>query len=350
MNESNSSANSNETYYYGYYYGDSSSCYSYETSSRVASALGCLGVLTDVISIVVFSQKTMRKNTMNTYLLAKSASSLPLMISNALYPWFTSYSSYGLLFLELFFFYYICWIAQLSSIMLEVMAAFDRYVFISNNLIFYRKIDHRIIILVIFILSFAFHVYVFFILHVVEFSHDSSGGGEIVYVLITANDRFYFIFALINSLLRDVFLVAVLIIFNVLILVEMRRAMAKKRTISRSHSNQASYANSKADRAERNITIMVVFSGVTYVVCRIPDIINALPFELAFVASDCFIDISIALGILSYSNSLVFYVSFNSAFRETLLKLIKTLIGKIYRRKPSKSNSSKNITRTAHTL
>ena len=119
-------------------------CYDSSTSDFVNSGVAFLGAAANILNVLVFSQAEMRKNTMNVYLLAKSASDLYFLITVAFRPWTSCVNcslalSYGLQIFKLFYVYHAGYVAQISSMMLETIACFDRYVAISQYFIIYKK-------------------------------------------------------------------------------------------------------------------------------------------------------------------------------------------------------------------
>ena len=345
---------SNASYYSSYDY--SSLCYRWDTNNYVIAGLAILGVVTNTLNIIVFSQKNMMKNTMNVYLLAKSASDLYYMVGNALEPMSVCFNCFTMYLywyqtLSLIYRYYICSVAQLSSMMLDVMATLNRYVTISQNFSkFSKRIDHRLIILGIYLFGALFYIYKFFVFTVTEMRNDSVVKEYYLDYSDFGAKIGHQLFDSIHTVIRDGICVLAIIVLNILIMIQMRRAMATKKIIG-SHGNKASSSKIKARRAEQKITIMVILTGIKEAILHILLLVYYLPVpQFRDIAlDDCYQDTLFFLYILSYSVNFFFYIFFNNNYRETFTELWFTCLRKCGY-KPKSPTTTKGQTKFSNSI
>ena len=271
-------------------------CISGESFSILAECIGFAGFVLNVLNILVFSQERLRKRVMNIYLLAKSFSDAVALISQMISGLLKCTDcavnySYSFQLFNLIVPKYICYIALLSSIMFEVMATFDRYVIVYQNFNFYHKINYRIIIGFILVYCSTFYVYKFFTLALV--SSQDANGRQLYQVEKSEFGKSpgSSVLGAIHSIVRDGICVLLVVILNVLLLVKMKQLLSKKKLIIASLRAAGSKAISNADRAESNITIMVILTGLSAILAHSLELLYFLPIPSIFFITnfDCFV-------------------------------------------------------------
>ena len=298
----------------------SSLCISPSAANAVFTTVLVFGIVTNFLNILVFSQAAMRKVAMDRYLLAKSASDMVFLALGVFTPLINcdtcrSRYSWATQVFALVAFYYVICIVQLSSMMLEALACFDRYVAISQNLRFYHRIDYKVIMALIFVYCSGFYVYKFFVLEIAR-TFDSSG--VLLYIITYSNYGLEYgnaIFDSIHSIVRDGVCVLLIVVLNILMMVSMKRAMNRKKSMHGGKQERCA----KVNRAENRTTIMVMTTGAVVVFVHAIELIYFLPIpQIYFITnSNCFEVGKGFLYISSFGINFFFYFFFNNAFRQT---------------------------------
>ena len=302
------------------------SCYSYEVGNYIGVVLAAPGVVANIINIIVFSHESLRSAPINRFFLAKSCSDLYFMLVNILEPLTECsdcvvYYWYAFRVFEWIYRDYLNFIAQLSSMMLEVMVTFERYAILSTSFKIYKNTDRRIFIFVIFLFCALFYSYKFVALEVIEAT--DSFDQPIYYLNFNefGRTKWRFLLDSTHSSLRDGLCVVLIIIFNCFIIMNI------KQTIRNSHMNSQLNWRLKRDRAEHKVTVMVILTGISTVIAHSLQFLYFVPIpELRSVTtSDCYVDVMLILAVLSYEINFVFYLMFNKIYKKTFLDLFHKL-------------------------
>lgn len=216
---------------------------------------------------------------------------------------------------------YLSYIAKLASMFLESMATIDCFIYISRRFKFYHKINYIVVIVVIFSFCSLFYVFKFYQYFLATSWKNTTN--ETRYLLERRVSRDLDALVLVHSFLRDFVTVLIIILFNVLIVLTLHKAMTRKRVITH-------HATSK--RNEIRLALMVTLTGVIAVLGHFPLFYR----NFASVSSDCFSFVSNLFFHLSYSIGFFFYLYSDHLFKEQFFKLFK-ISWLIERRRKSKS-------------
>jgi hypothetical protein len=279
-------------------------------------ALFLVGILTNGICILIFSLiiiKKMRSN-MYKYLLVKSTIDFTITILKlinfidfpiSVYKW--CYGYFLLIFLSL-------------SIVFEIAATFDCYISINTklkccqtNLFFYLFSFCAVVVYFLVYLIFPFR----FVSKkematvnnntITHYSNEISSFGETFY-------KFHLGF--LDSLMRDFILFIIVVILNVMVLVSLIKATRRRRTLIPG-SNKILLTSSQ--RAERRKMLMILTTGINYMLGHLPFFIHYLLEEFFNKYLNCSFIFIVLFFHLSYVDGIVFYFLFNNIFRRILI-------------------------------
>ena len=218
--------------------------------------------------------------------------------------------------------------AQLISILCDVASCFDRYRLFTTKFRALNRISYKLVILVICMFSFAFYIYKIIGFKITRHITFVNNHTQIRYILNSSelipnniSDKNSKILEFIHSFIRDGVCVFAILLLNVLTLVEIRRAMFKKKNLIRQRSNESQNTKRtfKAQRAQIRLTLMV------FTVSTITLISHGLIFIYFFMMREnsCFQIISYISYELQYSTNFFVYLCFNLNFRRVFYNFFK---------------------------
>jgi hypothetical protein len=208
---------------------------------------------------------------------------------------------------------YIGFCVKLTSIFFELAASFDCVLFISQKLKAFRTKNACYIISVC-ITAFCGMFSIMNLLYGKIGSSFSKKYNSTIYTLIRpeiyTNEVARFWYYLFNSILRDILPLFLLMTFNVMILISLRRSTQRRQNLQKNNTTNNKSVNS-ARNAERNKIKMIVFTSLIHLL-HIPIIIYNLSDYLLEI---CLQEVSVYVYELSYALPFFSYLCFNNTFR-----------------------------------
>jgi hypothetical protein len=240
----------------------------------------------------------------------------------------------------------------------DVFAQLNRYVYISQRLLFLNKIKPIFVIAVTTTLASVFYLYrifqvyigeiVWFELKLTQTVNYTSNATLVeqsytpVYSLAVWYNNFYYspwgqLLNASSTIIRDMIGSALLIAFNVLILGSFKQAMSKKKrlTVKNNSSNfnlnrakggssttQKQQHSTKPNKAEQLNTLMVLTISMVTIIAHTP--LMLLNLRVALIANNiCFAFASDLFYLSSISINLFIFYIFNNQFKSNLIGLIR---------------------------
>lgn len=288
-----------------------------------------IGVLTNILNVIIFikiilNQKSKTQGFMYKYLLLKSIVDLCHSMLHIPAPiFYIKYASKAHSYLaQLWFTYFYNYgefVAELFSIFLDIFATIDCYVYINKNE-FIKKFKNYITnfklnTILAFIYSVVFYLYLIF-----EYRIIFCDGNY-----IAEKTEFHYstsmkVFKLIHTFLRDVVLLIILVISNILIFLSIKSSvhLKKKSTISKYKTK-----SSKVEQTIRRSRIMIISIGIVYLIGHIP--VNVYYMVLFFKGSTIWWNFyymyCMILFYLYYSITFFIYLIFNKEFKRIFVKI-----------------------------
>lgn len=331
---------------------------------QVCAILSGLGIVTNTYCIVVFALIIYHKKpvgNMFKFLLAKAVHDNIQFFSQAfatLYPCTTcsTYGTYSMQVWFIYFFYYMESINEFCSGWLELAATFDRLIVIYNILPFCKTNLYFIIVNVVLILyGCGFYSHYIASIRIVEkqaIVNTTLSNGTIVatqssYFTYEFTDFFFSNvergFQLMETLGRDAIVIFFLIIFNIIIMIKFQQTMTKKKIRAQAaylnpvvlsngsgsaETNNASTPSKlraktpksklieTVQSAERNHTIMVILTGVIYIVGHSTYFfVQAILYNANSEYNDCLVKLTVTIFFFSYVIPFFVYAGVNKVFR-----------------------------------
>ena len=296
------------------------------------------GVILEALTLVVFLHPKMNEaksgSNMNTYLLAKTVCDMYYFLyfvfsQNVMCSSCSGIYARGWQYVLIITGYFYS-MATCLSITFEFLATFDRYVFISKRFKIYQKVNHKIVIGVLFLLAMVVFVPKFFYNSILTHEVKTDAGNVTVYSY-TFSD-FYFTpairaYAFLISIYRDGIILAAIMIANVFVLIEMRKAFMRKRNVAGGSQAQAA----KMERAERNLSLMIVFSGLWIIMGHILYFVLHLPLPtkiLTMMSYNLYHFLAVFFAHVHLQCAFFLYLGFNNVFRETLIEIMGMFVPK----------------------
>jgi hypothetical protein len=225
---------------------------------------------------------------------------------------------------------YMCFVFQSISILCDVALSVNRYKSVTNRFKFSNKISIRLKIFIMFSYSIIFYSFKLFQKHcaisisTIPSSNKSNSTSTILYKI----DHFKHFkqtsldlgFSLTHTIIRDGICTILIIIFNFLILFEMRKLVKAKRSVIKNGSDR----NEKANKAQKNLTRMVLITSTITFICHLLLFIYYLPLQIT--TDPCYKAIMLILFYLSLSINFFAYFSFNLHFKRLFLNYLIRLV------------------------
>jgi cation transporter-like permease len=323
-------------------------------------ALSVVGILANTWCVVLFSlilRHERQNGHMFKYLLLKAVHDVIQFLAQVFVPLYycTSCGTYGTYSEQVWavwFYWYVECVNELCSALFEVAATWDCLITLTmkfqccqNNVVFYVT---SAVFTIYPCLYYIFLLYEFQIVKVtiVDQIVDVSNSSGVFLKNVTSsyytyeytdfvNTQTYFVFRFMNGMVRDVILLVLLLVLNGLILSTMKRSLERKRRMTlttlnptvtggnlvqsvgrkRSVATSAATRNQAVNDAERNVTIMIVASGVNYFVGHVVMFVKNCVFTKPSVVTSCLQGIGVFVFYASYASPFFIYFAFNKLFR-----------------------------------
>ena len=174
------------------------------------------------------------------------------------------------------------------------------------------------------IYAFLFYIYVFFDNECTVDLKKLKSDNITIYKISTRARSFQsstrgIVFEIIHSFVRDFLCTILIAVLNLLTLIFMRRSFRIKKQINKE--------TSKIEKAENNLTYMVLTSSIINIIGHIFIFIHFLP--ITEIRHDCIGDMSAALLYLSYSINFFIYYFFNNHFKNYFKSRVLKLMCKL---------------------
>lgn len=354
MNSSNSSENTASFENYACPYTN----LLYVLNSQLVPVLSGIGIVTNTYCVIVFARIIYfekQNGHMFRYLLVKAVHDAIQFCIQVFAPLYycvscSTYQTFSAQVWYIYFYYYVECINEMCSGALDVAATFDCLITINKKMAYCQKIMFFYLVTFITFLYSAIY-YIFFIFNF-EIVAKARLDPNDVYTNMTGSKPVeYFVYEytefsktslntglrLWHGLSRDVIIIVLLVVLNIMILITMKRSTRKKKKLlltntsqvatrveqtnsqpSSSHKKPSSLAT--AQDAERNMTLMIVLSGVNYFIGHSPSFIfYCVLFNKPSVFRSCFRGITLFLFYLVYVTPFFIYFGVNRIFRSYAL-------------------------------
>ena len=290
---------------------------------------GSIGCLLNLLSIVVFLHPKIKgkiNGHMYKYLTIKSVADFYFCFKNSMAPIFRCeakcvYSTfYVSKLLSLGFYYYLGHICEFMSMFFQLAANFDRYFiilrrykFYSSKIFFYGLLTGSILF------SFTFYSYTLHeqTISLVESKNSTS------YYIIRYNRLHWSLLGkslrTFNIIIRDGILVVLLLLIDIFTLIKLKKSMELKRLLLGQNEilllvNSNVRSLLKADKSEKNITIMVLVDGILHVIVHSLLFFYHTHWDYIYL-NDCYkLSMKLLLDMTKTSGFFI-YIIFNKQFR-----------------------------------
>ena len=283
-----------------------------------------IGVFLNLFSALVFYQilKNNSFGNMFYYLFFKCIDDAVQFIIQVFAPFYYCYNchnshSYMVIVWYIWFFYYAELICELGSAYMEILATFDCYITINGYLKCCKsKYLAHTLILMVHLFASIYYIYAIYSFEVVPVqSVNEQKNYDFGYTQFYYTD-FAHTLRIMHTMLRDVSAFILLIILNFLILITFKKSMERKKKILRQNQKHNGSKNFTCiEKADRNNTRLIFFSGINYMMGHIGPILVYMPFDESTDFWSCFFDIHLLPFYLSYFFTFFLYFSFNKQFR-----------------------------------
>jgi hypothetical protein len=293
----------------------------------IVPILSIIGFILNLLSTIVFSLmiKNGQRDDMYKHLLLKSICEMMGCFFSTFYP--MSYYDGSLSFTyimavwNIWFKQYIIYGFFMASIGFEIAATFSCAISIEKKMKWCEKrLSFWIWVLTILILSFGIEMFPVFTYQIKMLSYSKKN--ETFHEYHVRRNYLYSkskTFKLVDSIIKDVIFLMILLSLNCYILFKLIQIGRRKRRLNGNNSN-----NQNSNRAEtRKITMIIVLFLIFF--------LGHLPFFICFafgeiIVNYTFFSILYKFGIIflyfSYSASFLVYFAFNNNFRRLFLKII----------------------------
>jgi hypothetical protein len=268
------------------------------------NTLNLIGMVTNSICIFIFAmilKNNRQQNNMFRYFFLKSINDLIYLISveTTLIGKCLDCSlkySYSLSIVRILFYWYFAEVTLLASGLLDLVATFDCYNLITQKYQFFlTKKSFYILSVTIYAISIIC---------------------ELIYTLDWEINQYIFkVLDLANMITRDFLILIAIIILNLMILYRMKQVTKNRQAIS-NHSQDVLIINSQ--NAEKNKIKMIVSVGLNFFILHLANNLNQFFFYSKH--SKCVEFLVFSLFDLTYYNSIIFYLCFNSTFKRIFVE------------------------------
>jgi hypothetical protein len=331
----------------------------------IIPSIGFIGLITNIACVIIFSNKDFKED-MYHYLKFKSIAVIMHLFIQILRPLsilkgnFSSASIISVIY-DLYFLSYFVSFFELSIILFHILSTIEYYLIVSNNndvMKLIRKVSCRSKILFIFIFSMFMYIDILFSRvihgwHLAEINESNKIVDQRIYYSIQTTSfgstMARKIISSIVFMIRDGLNLVILVILNILIYLNVMESIKKKRAIifksrkvddstksvsigmsnSGSSKSTSSNNNKKINKTERKVTLMVLFSSITYVSTRIPLLICVILGDYANLNlwGTTFGRFTTIYLYVTYLIDILYFYIFNERFKkifdEYLFKIFK---------------------------
>ena len=292
--------------------------------------LSFVGIVANLFNTIVFSQilkHTKFDGQMFKYLLFKSISDLLQFIFQILSPLYfcpecVNSRSYMSIVWYIGVYYYGEGVVELTSSWMEVLATFDCYCTIKGTLLFIKtEIFSNIIITIIHIYSSVFYIFWIFRFEIENTAPNGTSPNYNFKETVFYETVFAKVLKYLHTTQRDFLVFISLSILNILILLELKRVIKRKRIVlNLERALKLTMGKltiiKNAETAQKNQQIMICLSGLNYSIGHLGIVLYYLPHngsEQQFW--DCFYDVNLIFFYISYINNIFLYYMFNKHFK-----------------------------------
>jgi hypothetical protein len=323
----------------------------------VVPGMTIFGIILNAFCVLVFTQILLKKRVeghMFKYLLVKSLDDFiqfVFQIFSLMYycDGCENTHSYGMNVWFIWFYYVGESILELASAWMEVLATFDCLLNISNKWsCFKSKFLSNLLIVIIHLIALFSQIYFSFEFNIVpNGSKSSESSNQTIYFSIKKTPFAYSIFATylnyFHTISRDIIPFIILIFLDGLILKTFGKIMTRKKNLTQNQNNNLNKnnsSNSRIEKAERNNIIMIILTGLNFLIGHYSSILFYINFPVSPQFWSCFYDFNLVIFYLSYTTTFFFYLSFNKYFRHFFEKNVQLLLFFI---KTKKKNATESL-------
>lgn len=253
----------------------------------------------------------------------------------------STYQSYSSQVWYIWFYYYVECINELCSGMYEVAATFDCLITISKRLACCKKqISFYLTSVTMFVFAASYYIFFLFNFAIVKKKAQLGSYFDASLNQTVNQTREFFVyeytefsytdlnssFKIAHGLMRDGVLLILSVMLNILLMFKLKKIMKKKiriSTVSLDGSKLTSRQSStliNARRAHKNMAIMMIVSGLNYLIGHAPSFIKYCFMVTPSQFRSCFTLVSLVLFYSSYATPFFIYVTFNKMFRSHIFK------------------------------
>jgi hypothetical protein len=121
-----------------------------------------------------------------------------------------------------------------------------------------------------------------------------------------------------NSLIKDGIFFIILFVLNVMILALLKRITGRRRNLAENNDTLLSASLS----AERRKLIMIIATGLNYMIGHFPYFIFAILYNFFIKTVECYTLYVLFFYYITFADSIFFYFSFNNIFKKFLIESI----------------------------
>ena len=297
-------------------------------NAYIEKSIGAISFILNIICIFVFRKIVRVQNEeVYRYLLVKSIADTYTSLRTILKSVLNCQDCvvehvYAMKIVYLVFFLYIDYSTEFLSILIQMAAIFNRYRFLTQRFKWFDKISYKIVILIVTMLSFLFHIYVLFDNRITSKTRNNTT--DTIYSIKGGHlGQTGLILNYIQVTIRDIIFVVIILILNVLTLRWIKVVMKKKKCMQRVNiSVNSRKILNKSEKAEHRLTLMVVATSINILTAYGISLFNVLAKTETISPNKCFISISYFHYWFSFSFYFFIYFYFNLSFKRYLLSMI----------------------------
>ncbi len=217
---------------------------------------------------------------------------------------------------------------EITSVYLDIAAAFDCYITVNNKLPFCRTRAFFYIIC-IFIYAFfgTFCLYLIFDYKIFKIGVDASDVNATTNknsLYDCAKTNFYEsdvdrIFKAAQTVLRDVLPLIALVVLNLLLWFTIHQSTLRRKNMRQGNIGAII---DRAEHAEHNKMLMIACTGINFFLCHLPILIYFLPFHKLSDEWECLLYASYVPFYTSYVTPIFFYFIFNNTFKTVAVRTL----------------------------
>ena len=308
--------------------------------------ISCFGFILNTICVIAFLRAKFLKTDLFKYLFIKSICDTFIFIRNIIH--YTAencgkscflVASYEICLIRYIIYHYFTRIIFLVSMFCDLATILDRYVVITNRLQVLNKIHIKIKILSVFIYGSLFYIYVLFDGNCYQEKENYTNITYFSFAKKNFRETGYgAVLEVIHATIRDVICILLIALFNILTFVYLRNSF-------KMNKNNTKTGSSNKQKAENNLTYMIITTSCINIVGHFLLFVNYLPID-QIINNICMKTLSTMLLFLSFSINFFSYYWFNNHFKNYInfncAKLISFVTFDRIRFQPSKYALSSN--------